>query len=142
MTTTNQPTEIARAAVTLLSQANVCLPELVDWIRDVVASPTYTEFPPDVLTKLLNHDTSIYPEEWTASGWLTSGHVWGDRAAFVLAWAVVRYRQTGHPVGDVYESMGSGLGVPTSLAAAVAEYVQGVLGAAAIDREDAERARS
>lgn len=142
MTTQQQFSEIERAANTILSQQSASHPLLQAWIEAVANDPNETrfldQFPQDERTieharesgfATENLEDAINRYEAQAyrvrarSRWLDRAM---DEAIRAFASQIVMYRREGRPVGDVHRSLGYGIGVTTSLAAAVAEFVRRV----------------
>lgn len=150
----DRPTEIERAAVTLLLQSRPNNPLLGLWIQALAADPDERR---DIETLVFESPDG---REYVRQGWVgpkteydrdnrafgaildhqPRGHYergedryWAIQDSVIarLAWAVVYYRQAGRPDGDqthTIQGMGGPLlSVATSLAAAVAEYHEGTV---------------
>lgn len=124
---TNRPSEIERAAVTILHDVRsaVVHPAVGQYIDSLVADPTYADLTPEGIDVHALYGTP-------AAAWATygvesapdTGVLALDRAAYGLARALAQYRAAGRPDGDYVLSLGvNDWTVHTSLAAALAEFV-------------------
>lgn len=141
----NNVTEIERAAITIISRAQTSqYPPLIDYLRRIVDDSDFKEFWSDDLWEVVRESRGDGFQAY--SEYLPDPALDGkpahqkvnilDEAALRLAGQIVKYRNDGRPDGDVsHDIMGMGTPVMTvmsSLAAAVAEYVEQIADAWAI----------
>lgn len=119
-----------RIAITLLSKGTPTHPVLALWIRRLATDPTYSDGLPMMPecdesgygTKRAEYLVELaYPDE--ADKYDRAR----DTALLHLGYAVEMHRDRGEDGAETTQSLGFGLGVRTSLAAAVAEYHQAML---------------
>ena len=152
--TTNIPTEIERAVVTILSTAYPHHPILGRWVRELIKSPDEITDIDEFAISLVNLSEYeeagyIVPEgEYSSAVFgaildcIPKGHrdykddeemdaIYKDDIILRLANALVEYRQAGRPGGDQTHTivdMGTPVvSIKTSLAAALATYHQSIV---------------
>lgn len=119
--------EIERAAVTILAQSRAHHDGLAAWVRQITASPDYREMLPSELYVAIQDERALHDDAGRDEA-DTNRRRQADAAVASLAHEVVLFRRAGRPTGDVARPL-AGFVVTTSLAAAVAEYVQAVAAA-------------
>jgi len=129
MIKTTDVTEIERAACTLLRghMNDGANPAIGDWCESLTLAGDVIEtidvdHHPNSSPPIFDYK-AIKDEGERNQGWMI------DFALYGLAHALVEYRRAGRPVGDQYTRLAEGIGIRTSLAAAVAEFHRMVVGA-------------
>lgn len=157
----DRPTEIERAALTLLSQARINHPVLASWVEALIQDPTemrmlsrfYVEsgidagdyvvpgYYGDRYNDLVESILELHPRGRKAETPDERAQYQRESNILILASAVREYRERGRVDGD-HTSAVNGMGGPlmlltTSMAAAVVEYTQREMNAAldALERE-------